>query len=46
MERPAADSTDILTYEDIAVEQGRNYLDEDFVIAGDSLNPGNLRLLV
>jgi hypothetical protein len=45
MERPAG-PTDILTYEDIAVEQGRNYLDEDLVIVGDSLNPGNLRLLV
>jgi hypothetical protein len=46
MERPATDSTNILTFEDIAIEQGRNYLDEDFVIVGDSLNPGNLRLLV
>jgi hypothetical protein len=46
MKRPVADLIAILTYEDRAVEQGRNYLDEDFVIVGDSLNPGNLRLLV
>jgi hypothetical protein len=46
MKRPAADSTDILIYEDRAIKQGRNYLDEDFVIVGDSLNPGNLRLLI
>jgi hypothetical protein len=45
IERPAA-LTDILTYKDIAVKQGRNYLDEDFVIVGDSLDLGNLRLLV
>jgi hypothetical protein len=31
----------------IAIEQGGcNCFDEDFVIVGDSLNPGNLRLLV
>ena len=46
MERPATDSTDILTYEDKAIKQGRNYLDEDFVIVSDSLNLGNLGLLV
>ena len=41
------DSTDILTYEDRAIEQaGRDCLGEDFVIVGDLLNPGNLRLLV
>jgi hypothetical protein len=42
IKRPATDLTDILTYK----EQGRNYLDKDFVIVSDLLNPGNLRLLV
>jgi hypothetical protein len=46
IKRPATDSTNILTYRDIAIKQERNYLDKDFVIVGDLLNPGNLRLLV
>ncbi|KUJ09509.1 uncharacterized protein LY89DRAFT_290074 [Mollisia scopiformis] len=39
-EKPLVESTDVLTYEDIAIETGgRKCLKEDFVFVGDSLDP-------
>jgi hypothetical protein len=41
------ESTDGLIYEDIATEKGgRKCFNEDFVFVGDSLDPGNSRLLI
>jgi hypothetical protein len=41
------ESTDVLTYEDIPTEEGeRKCFNEDFVFVGDSLDPGNSRLLI
>jgi hypothetical protein len=46
-EKLAVKSTNILTYEDIAIEnRGRNCCNEDFVFVSDSLNPNNSRLLI
>jgi hypothetical protein len=47
MERPAIDSTNILTYEDIATKKGGyKCFNKDFVFISDLLDLGNSRLLI
>jgi hypothetical protein len=46
-EKPSVESTDVLTCEDIATEKGGpKCFNEDFVFVGDSIDPGNSRLLI
>jgi hypothetical protein len=46
-EKPLVESTDILTYKDIATKKGRRKcFNKDFIFIGDSLDPGNSRLLI
>jgi hypothetical protein len=46
-EKPLLESTDILTYEDIATKKGgQNCHNKDLVFVGDLLDPGNSSLLI